>query len=328
MTERDLPNSDSLMFGMDRPAATTAPLTVVSGFLGSGKTTLINRVLGGAEGRRLAVLVNEFGDIGIDGTLLRGRGGDILELAGGCVCCQIGDDLRQATLDLIEYARPDHVLLETTGVAEPDQVLEQLAAAPSVAVVGLVCAVDAAAVPVQLERRPEVAHQILAADRLLVTKVDRATPAELAAAHAALDALGSHAERAAFPPGRDDALLAGWLLAPRPAAGRAHAHTHGHAEQLVAAAVPVPGALLEGPLRQVLGRLVGQAHRVKGFVRLHGEDAPALVELAGDRVEIRRHAGHGWDELGGAGALVVIGEAGLDEAALRRQLAACAVTAG
>jgi G3E family GTPase len=314
-------------------------LTVVCGFLGSGKTSAINRVLRGTRGVRIGVLVNEFGTIGVDGALLRGQGGDILELAGGCVCCQIGDDLRQATLDLVAYARPDHVILETTGIAEPDQVLEQLEDVPGVEIAGVVCTADAAALPGQLGVRKEVAHQISAAGRLMLTKLDRATADELLRTHAALDALGYAGERAAFPGTADDPLLARWIMEAQPGRlGRrptkhthAQGHEHEHGTQLSAIAVAIPQPALEKPLLRVLEGLGPNVYRVKGLLRLHGELAPTLVELAGGRVELRRDVPLGADDRaraedpeGAAGSLVIIGE-GLDEPCLRRQFAACGV---
>ncbi len=298
------------------------PVTLVSGFLGSGKTTLLNRTLGGTSGRRLGVLVNEFGTVGIDGTLLRGRGGDILELAGGCVCCKVGDDLRQATLDLLDYAKPTQVLLETSGVAEPEHVLEQLEGVPEVTISGLVCTVDVGALGTQLGARPEVARQIRAADRLLLTKLDTCDAEALARAHRELDELGAEGERAAFPPGRDDALLAGWVLEARPRGCTSPCH-HAHAGggQLQAAAVEVPGPLLEEPLRRVLEGLGERVYRVKGLLRLSGRDGTFLVELAGGRISIASVSLAGDVSLG---TLVVIGE-DLDEAALRRRLSACGV---
>ena len=296
------------------------PVTLVSGFLGSGKTTLLNRTLGAASGRRLGVLVNEFGAVGIDGTLLRGRGGDILELAGGCICCKVGDDLRQATLDLLEYARPAQLLLETSGAAEPGHVLEQLDGVPELVVSGVVCTVDVGALELQLEARPEVARQVRAADRLLLTKIDACDAGLLASTHRLLDQLGAQGERAAFPPGRDDALLASWVLEQRPRGAVEHGHeAHADGGQLQAVAVAVPGPLLEEPLRRVLEALGARVYRVKGLVRLWGKAGIWLVELAGGRIGMRAIEPAGDVALG---TLVVIGE-DLDEAALRRRLSAC-----
>ena len=132
------------------------PATVVTGFLGAGKTSLVRHLLENADGRRLAVIVNEFGDLGIDGELLRACGiegcgdEDIVELANGCICCTVADDFlptMQALLDRPDP--PDHIVIETSGLALPKP-LVQAFAWPEVrsrtTVDGGVAVVDAAAV--------------------------------------------------------------------------------------------------------------------------------------------------------------------------------------
>ncbi len=94
------------------------PATVLSGFLGSGKTTLLNHLLGGAHGLRVAVVVNEFGEIGIDGRLLQGAE-RFVELDNGCLCCSINEDLRRTLLELAARPDLDHIVVETTGLADP-----------------------------------------------------------------------------------------------------------------------------------------------------------------------------------------------------------------
>ena len=102
------------------------PFTILTGWLGAGKTTALNRMLAAPHGRRIAVLVNELGRISIDTQLIVGRGGDVLELAGGCVCCKVDikNDLWDGIGDIVARARPDHVVLETTGIAEPAAILD------------------------------------------------------------------------------------------------------------------------------------------------------------------------------------------------------------
>ena len=97
------------------------PFTILTGWLGAGKTTALNRMLGAPHGRRIAVLVNELGRIAIDGKLILRRGGDILELAGGCVCCKVDlkSDLWDGINEVVVRSKPDYVVLETTGIAEP-----------------------------------------------------------------------------------------------------------------------------------------------------------------------------------------------------------------
>src|SRR5271156_6815367 len=101
------------------------PVTIVTGFLGSGKTTLIRHVIENAGGRRLALIINEFGDIGVDGAILKSCGIDtcpeenIVELANGCLCCTVADDFIPAIALLGRSPRPDHIIIETSGLALP-----------------------------------------------------------------------------------------------------------------------------------------------------------------------------------------------------------------
>src|SRR4051812_49534474 len=108
------------------------PFTILTGWLGAGKTTALNRMLAAPHGKRIAVLVNELGRISIDTQLIVGRGGDVLELAGGCVCCKVDikNDLWDGIADVIARSSPEHVILETTGIAEPAAILENLHRVP------------------------------------------------------------------------------------------------------------------------------------------------------------------------------------------------------
>src|SRR5436853_2672552 len=131
------------------------PCTIVTGFLGSGKTTLIRHVLANAQGRRLAVVVNEFGDIGIDGDILKGCGDaacpeeNIVELANGCLCCTVADEFVPA-LDTILSRRPqvEHIVIETSGLALPKPLVQAFhwpAIKSRVTVDGVIAVVDGAA---------------------------------------------------------------------------------------------------------------------------------------------------------------------------------------
>ncbi len=102
------------------------PATVVTGFLGAGKTTLIRHMLQNAGGKRIALIINEFGDLGVDGDILKGCGDetctedDIMELSNGCICCTVADDFIPTMQKLLERdRRPDHIVIETSGLALP-----------------------------------------------------------------------------------------------------------------------------------------------------------------------------------------------------------------
>ncbi len=310
----------------DRPLV---PFTILTGFLGAGKTTLLNRVLERPQGRRIAVLVNELGRVAIDSKLILSRGGDVLELAGGCVCCKVDvkSDLWFGIADVVRRSAPDHVVLETTGIAEPGAIVAGLERQPeeeraAVAMAGVVTVVDARAATEQFERHEEARAQVEAADRIMLSKLDVAAPGEVAATRARLAALNGEAEVAAFPAGEDGtALVVPWLLERRTRGRAAAGHHHAHGErQLVAASFRDDTPLLAEPLLALVRGLGERLVRVKGFVRVAGREAPGYLELAGGELTLRD--ADSWPSGEPHTELVLIGE-NLDEAALRRSLWAC-----
>jgi G3E family GTPase len=301
------------------------PVVILTGFLGAGKTTVLNRVLGAPPRWRLAVVVNELGRIDVDGKLLRARSGDVVELTGGCVCHEVRtlEELRGALGEVLARARPERIVLETTGIAEPQAILdglEEMGRRAGVVPGAVVTVVDAEAGAEQLARHPEARAQAAVADRILLSKLDRASPAELAAVHRALDQLNPEVERAVFAAGDDGTReLAAWLLdrasSTRPRRQAAHA---GH--QLVAAAFADDTPLLGEPLLALCHRLGPALVRVKGWVLLAGEERRAFLERAGRSTTLA--LGDPWPPGPRRTELVFIGE-GLDPGALRRQLLAC-----
>jgi G3E family GTPase len=312
------------------PGATMTPFTLLTGFLGAGKTTVLNRMLSAPLGRRIAVLVNELGRVAIDSRLIVSRGGDVLELAGGCVCCKIDvkNDLWDGIADIVLRSRPDAVVLETTGIAEPPAIFEGLDRVPGevagrIVPAGIVCVVDAEAGPGALARREEARVQVECADRLLLSKLDLASAEEAAACHRALDDLNPGAERASFPDGEDASrALTAWILERRrPGAARSRPHAHAQG-QLTAVSFVDAAPLLAEPLLQAIEELRDRLYRVKGFVHVAGESRRGHLELAGSR--LRLDLGDPWGDEPPRSELVVIGEA-LDEASVRRRLWACRV---
>jgi G3E family GTPase len=310
------------------------PFTILTGYLGAGKTTALNRLLSAPLGRRIAVLVNELGRIAIDSRLILWRGGDVLELAGGCVCCKIDvkNDLWDGIADVIRRSSPDHVVLETTGIAEPDAIIEGLHRLPEaererIDVAGIVCVVDADAGAAQIDRRDEARAQVLAADRLLLSKLDVASAATAEALHHRLRALNPHAELASFPAGEASSVALGhWLLEQRALAARPGGHVHAHGQgQLVAASFCDSAPLLSGPLMALIEELGDRLVRAKGFVHLAGESRRGFIERAGTRTTLVY--GGPWGDETPRTELVLIGE-DLDEAALQRRLWACRVSPG
>ncbi len=156
------------------------PVTVVGGYLGAGKTTLVNRLLRNAQGLRLAILVNDFGEVSIDADLIVGAEGGVLELAGGCVCCTVGNDLLGALLAMRERVpAPDHVVVETSGVALPRSVAGVVGLATGMRLSGVLVVADAETVQVRA-RDPYVGdtveRQLRDADLIVLNKTDLVAP--------------------------------------------------------------------------------------------------------------------------------------------------------
>ncbi len=153
------------------------PVTVIGGYLGAGKTTLVNALLRQAGGARIAVLVNDFGDIAIDADLIEAREGDLLQLAGGCVCCSVGSDLVSTLMSLPArmQARPDHVLLETSGVAMPGMVAATLSLVGGIRRDGVIVLADALHLDAQWRDRylaDTIERQLASADLIVLGKCD------------------------------------------------------------------------------------------------------------------------------------------------------------
>jgi G3E family GTPase len=155
---------------------------VIGGYLGSGKTTLLNEMLRQSSGRRIAVLVNDFGDIGIDGDLIAADDGDTITLTNGCVCCMIGSDLMTALWSVRDRGEaPDHVVIEASGIADPAPISHH-ALTPGFDLDGVVVLLDAETVR-RRERHPVVGRtirrQLAAADVLVLNKIDLVSAAQL-----------------------------------------------------------------------------------------------------------------------------------------------------
>ena len=310
-------------------AAVRPPLVILTGFLGAGKTTALNRVLGTQHHRRVGVIINELGRIDIDTRLIKSRAGDVMELAGGCVCheVRVQSELWAAIAEVARRGRPDVVVLETTGIAEPWSILDGLEAlgdeAPAIPA-AVVCVVDAEAGAGQLARHEEARAQVEAADRVLLTKLDLAPADAVVALHREIGRRNPAAERASFPPGDDaTAEMVTWLLDARRAPSGArprHAHEpHAHS-QLAAVAYADAAPLLAEPLLAVVDRLGAALVRAKGFVHVAGEPRRGFLERAGLRTEMR--FGEPWGDAPRSTELVFIGE-GLDAGTIRRQIWAC-----
>ena len=262
-------------------ALSRMPLTIVSGFLGAGKTTLINRLLSEDHGLRLAVIVNDFGSVNIDAALIRQSGAHTVDLNNGCVCCSMEGDLFMAMdAALSREPRPDHLIVETSGIADPAAIAQAAIADPEISYGGILTLVDALNAPALLEdplMGPQVSQQIRAADLVLMTKCD--TPADDLMAR--LKSLGARA-----PMPLSDAPLAPLLfgMVPLPKGPVASAHpayvawSHTSDQPISRAEM---GARLES--------------RPPGLYRLKGtvltDDGAYDLHVVGQHVEARRTGG-------------------------------------
>lgn len=152
------------------------PVTVIGGYLGAGKTTLVNHLLRNAGGKKLAIMVNEFGELPIDEDLIEAEGDDLISLAGGCVCCSFGSDLIEAMTKLAKLdPRPDNVILESSGVALPGSIASTLSLLPDFTIDGVVVLADAETVQQRAKDKfmaDTVLRQLSDADIVLLNKTD------------------------------------------------------------------------------------------------------------------------------------------------------------
>ena len=178
------------------PLAGRIPVTLITGFLGSGKTTLISKLVRHADMQRVAVVINEIGEIGIDHDIVSMSSENIALLANGCICCSVRTDLQETLRDLFARRRVgqvadfDRVIIETTGLADPAPVVQTLSSdtllAAQFRLDGLVTLVDAVNGAGQLASHGESIKQIALADKVFITKTDLATPEAIEALQAAI----------------------------------------------------------------------------------------------------------------------------------------------
>ncbi len=153
------------------------PVTIITGFLGSGKTTLLNNLIKKYPQKNFAIIENEIGEIGIDGDLVMGLDDSVFELANGCICCSLNNDFQKTLLDLLNGSNEvNHLLIETTGIADPDTIIQPFFSSPVIrinfvldSVIGLA---DAKNLESSLDEHPEVRKQLSLSDIVLLNKTD------------------------------------------------------------------------------------------------------------------------------------------------------------
>ena len=334
------------------------PCTIVTGFLGAGKTTLIRHVMANAQGRRLAVIVNEFGDVGIDGDILKGCGNtacpeeNIVELANGCLCCTVADEFVPALDAILAREGIEHIVIETSGLALPKPLVQAFhwpAIKSRVTVDGVVVVVDGAALAdgrvandlnaLAQQRAADSAlshddpieevfeDQIACADLVVLNKRDLIDAAGFERAQAAIaDVLPRTVKVITAADGRvDQSLLLGLGVGTEDDIANRHTHhddeeDHDH-DDFDSFVVPVAEVADPTALTTRVAALAENFDvlRVKGFAAVAGKPLRLLVQAVGARVT------HQYDRPWAAaearqGQLVVIGLKGLDRAAVIQAL--------
>jgi cobalamin biosynthesis protein CobW len=335
------------------------PATIVTGFLGAGKTSLVRHLIGAAAGRRLAIIVNEFGELGIDRELLLGCGDetcsddDIVELANGCICCTVADDFLPTLTRLIDRpSPPDHILIETSGLALPKPLVQAFAwpeIRAATTVDGVLTVIDAAAlaagrfaddpeaVAAQRAADPSVDHdnpleevfgdQLACADLVILNKTDLVAPDELN--RLTQDIAARLRPGVRIVTARDGKVAPSVVLGLAAAAeddldARPSVHElegeHDH-DDFDSFVVTLGPAVAADALHDRLAAAI-RAHdilRVKGFVAIPGRDRRQIIQAVGDRVQ--HYFDRPW-EPGEVRAtrLVIIGKKGLDRAEIATAL--------
>ena len=327
-------------------ALSKIPVTVITGFLGAGKTTLIRHLMANPQGKRLAVLVNEFGTAGVDGDILKSCAdencpeGNIIELANGCICCTVADDFIPTIEALMALPQtPDHILIETSGLALPKPLLKAfdwpairsritvdgvIALADAEAVAAGRFAPDVAAVQAQREADDSLDHdtplgevfedQISCADIILLSKADLAGAEGLAKAKAVIEAeMPRQVPVLAMTEGVIDPRVILGLgaaaeddLDARPSHhDGADDHEHDDFDSVVIAFSEIedPKALERAVLRLAREQ---NALRIKGYIAVKGKPMRLLVQAVGDR--LRMQYDRPWGDAPRRSQLVVIGE--------------------
>src|SRR3984957_19087333 len=263
------------------------PVSIVTGFLGARKTTLIRALLDSPEGANTAIVVNEFGEVGIDNALLRASSDATVLLGNGCLCCTVRSDLQESLRTLFaDRARGavpsfQRVVIETSGLADPSPLLQTFASDRALGqefhLQALVAVIDAPNGARNLASAPEAREQVALADRIVLTKTDLADPADLLQEIAALTA--ATVERAV-----NGAIDPAYLLDERldlpariPQHDHAHAHSHGIDSFAVIFDKPIAWPAFEQAMAVLTALRGSDLLRAKGIVAVEGAKGPVVV---------------------------------------------------
>jgi len=332
-------------------ANSKASVIILTGFLGSGKTTLLNRILTAEHGRRVAVIINEFGEVGIDHHLLLSSNQEVVQMNNGCVCCTVRGDLVRSFFQLIEHRdKFDTVVIETTGLAEPAPVAQSIYADERIraqfTLAGVVAVVDAKYIPMRLEESAEACEQVAFADLIVLNKTDLSTPEKLDETEHQLARLNKVAKihraknsemdlSAIFDIGSIDfsPKLADYESHPNASHdGHSHHghHHHNHLQDIDTVCIEQPGELdglkVSMWFRSVIGELGDKILRMKAILNLKGDSDQFLLQ--GVHWDFEGRPGRAWGaEEERINRLVFIGRA-LDRKKITEGFEHCFFTAG
>lgn len=293
------------------------PFTVIGGFLGSGKTSLLNHVLTHAQthkpGQRLYAMVNDFGALNIDAELIAAQNGNQIALSNGCVCCSIGDDFTRALFALLqEDPLPDHIIVEASGVADPARIAAFASIDKQLRLNGVATLVDATGYQTHAHDphlADNYAQQIKAADVLLISKTDLVTRAEIDAVHTALAALKPDTARLEISHGNAPLDIILGIDGTLPDMTVSPLQDHG----LKSFATHIPTDMPRAQLANAIESLAPHLLRAKGV--LTDSDGAYVIHFAAGRISIEPHEGKS------SGHFVLIGTPTLaDNAALTKLL--------
>ncbi|MDB4932989.1 MAG: putative metal chaperone, involved in Zn homeostasis [Myxococcaceae bacterium] len=318
------------------------PVTVLTGFLGAGKTTLLNRILSEQHGRRVAVIENEFGEVGVDQALVIRADEEVFEMNNGCLCCTVRGDLIRILGSLGKRRdRFDHVLIETTGLADPGPVAQTFFADDEVTaryrLDGIVTVVDAKHLGLHVDESDECKEQIAFADVVILNKLDLVGADEAAAVEARVRAINGVAkvlrgvrevpiaslvDIGGFDISRALEMEPGFLDGD----SHHHEHDHEHDETVTSVGIRCEGVVDEAKFNTWITELVQERgvdmFRTKGVLNVRGEDARFVFQ--GVHMLIDGTSGAPWGDAPRLNELVFIGR-GLDRAALNAGFRGCLV---
>ena len=280
------------------------PVTVFTGFLGAGKTTLLNRILTADHGRRVAVIVNEFGAVGIDHHLLISSDQEVVEMSNGCICCSVRGDLLRSLFQLLDHREKfDTLMIETTGLADPAPVVQSFFIDDRIksdyALNGVVTVVDAKHILQQLSSSPEAKEQIAFADMVLLNKIDLINPEDLPELEFKLRNLNGAARVCQT---RNSDIDIGMVLDLRgldlEIKAAKHDHNHAHTEDIETVAIETAGDLdgvkISQWFRELIGEFGERIMRMKGILNLRKD--PDQFVFQGVHLLFEGRPGRAWAE--------------------------------